>query len=323
MKITRRQLEEIIHEELKLNKGQMTDIVASFDAEDSENVNMGAMINLLSSMPDDDRNEFIRIAIDSNDPDIDVGTLRFNTESLSSWMDQVASRMAGSIEDVSRKIHAKSSTGSSDVPKGQTAVFLGGGAVCDTYKTLSASQVKETFRSRQYRDKKWDGDKLTMISCYATGGKFMSAGELTAILEDQPHQPEIKKKLKSLGTSITNWVQSKQYEPINETKMKITRSQLRELIKEALANSDEDASEEELSGEEHTVGMKDEVGNDYVFVYDDTAHTLTKQTGELHATVKSGGTMAGENVKIPDPENELYQKIIDTEPLAKDALTGD
>jgi len=104
--------------------------------------------------------------------------------------------------------------------------------------------------------------------------------------------------------------------------MKVTRRQLRELIKEALVNGDEDVSEEELSGEEYTVGMKDEVGNDYIFVYDSDAHTLTKQTGDLHATVKSGGTMSGQNVRIVDPNNDLYQKIIDTEQLAKDALTG-
>ena len=63
MKITRKRFNEIINEEVDLNLGQIMNIVASFDAEDSDNVNTGEMMNLLSSLPDSERNSFIRIKI--------------------------------------------------------------------------------------------------------------------------------------------------------------------------------------------------------------------------------------------------------------------
>ena len=111
-------------------------------------------------------------------------------------------------------------------------VILGSGKTCDSYKNLSAAQVKKIFTSSKYRDKKWDGEKLTMISCYATGGRIMTAADLSGTLEDQPHDPETKKKLSGLDPGILRWIRRKQYQPINETKMKITHSRLRQIIKE-------------------------------------------------------------------------------------------
>jgi Ca2+-binding EF-hand superfamily protein len=253
VKVTRRQL-QIIKEELELNQGQMIDIIASFDAEGAESVNRGEMINLLSSMPDDDRNEFIRVAISSNDPDIDVaagdlddyttesivdlvgkGTLRFDTQSLASWMDQIASRIGSSMEDISGKMHTGSSSGESDTSRGQVSVILGKGDACNTYKSLSASQVKETFKSREYSDREWDGHKLTMISCYATGGSILSAYDLAGIIDDPESNLSVSEKLSALGPGIRSWIIEKQNEPVRESSMKITRKQLKQIIKEAIS----------------------------------------------------------------------------------------
>ena len=112
--------------------------------------------------------------------------------------------------------------------------MLGGkGSICDTYKDYSPAQIQKIFN-----DKTFDGDKLLMISCYAAEGTVYTAMDLASIIKDPESNPEVAIKLKGLGQNITTWIIKKQYEPMTEHKMKITRRQLRQIIKEELQDQD-------------------------------------------------------------------------------------
>jgi hypothetical protein len=268
MRITRNQLRQIINEYAMLNKGQITRIVRDFDyfnLEDAEDAIQGKMIEYMSELQGDDRNELIKIAIDSKNPEIDVangaldnrttedimslvsdGDLSFNMESIKDWIDQIAYGIAGSIDVSHDDVPATSNSTQSASHISKGVLILGGSAdFCGTYKDYSPDDIQTIFNDEKYKDKKWDSDKIVMISCYATRGSFLSAGELVSVLQGQNHIEGVKRRLSQLGSDIIGFLNRKHLEPMTEHKMKITRKQLRQLISEELAHHSLDYIAEE------------------------------------------------------------------------------